>query len=101
MAAAAVFVAALVRDVFFLALFLLAPPLLRAAPDFLAEDFLPAPELRFRLDFRADDLRAVLRADDFRAELERPPDLRERERLPPLFFRPPDFLDVAMKRLRK
>jgi len=59
---------------------------------------------RFRdaLFFRAGDLRADdFRADDFLAELLRPPDFLERERLLPLFFRALDFLDVAMKRLRK
>lgn len=66
------------------------------ADDFLVDD-LRADDLRAG-DFLPEDLRPVeLRrddflADDFLAELERrlPPDLR-----------PPDFLDVAMKRLRK
>lgn len=85
------------------------------AGDFLPEDFraddLRAAEPR-RDDFLPDDLRPALprpddffaeepRPDDFLAELERPPELRERERLLPPDLRPPDFLDVAMKRLRK
>ncbi len=79
-----------------------------AAADFLAD---AASDTGLRARFLADDalrLRAAdffrgaaLRAEDFLAELLRPPDFFERERLLPLFFRALDFLDVAMKMLRK